>query len=55
MAKAKIGLYEIWLINGVGLAIVAFLNCGMISNQTEKDKRTEINIANKNEFTYLSI
>ena len=33
MAKAKIGLYEIWLIKGVGFETLALLNGSIISNQ----------------------
>ena len=35
IANANIGLYETWLMNGVGLETIAFLKGGIISNQTK--------------------
>ena len=47
MAIAKIGLYEIWLIKGVGLLTVAFLNGDINSNHTKQEKTSVIEIASK--------
>ena len=45
--NAKIGLYETWLINGVGLETVAYLKGGKSSNQIKYDTISEIVIAIK--------
>jgi hypothetical protein len=47
----KIGLYETWLIKGVGSKILASLKGGISSNQIRYDNVIVTNKANKKAYT----